>query len=399
MSIARAHIVMTSPDHYEVSYTINPWMHPEAWRRDRRVRASAPSGNGTIWPAAWKPPAWPSRWCRRCPACPIWCSRPTPRWCWTAARCWPASATPSAAARSRASWPSSRPCATAACWPRCASCRPACSRRAPATASGTPAGNCSGRPWAALGAGVARPHRRPTSTSRWSVWSWSPSSTITSTPASACCRGGEILYYPAAFSPAAQAAWPSVMPADQRIAATADEAAAFSLNAVNIGRDLIMAPPPPRLAARAGGARLSLLAGRPVHLHPVGRRGVLHDAASGPADSARSAERRRRIGSRRNDRTPAPRPRRLPGHGIELGAHNYKPLDVVLTRGEGVWVWDIEGRRYLDCLSAYSAVNQGHCHPRILAAMVEQARQADPDLARLPQRPAGACSTRRSARA
>ncbi len=55
------------------------------------------------------------------------------------------------------------------------------------------------------------------------------------------------------------------------------------------------------------------------------------------------------------------------------GAHNYKPLDVVLTRGEGVWVWDVDGRRYLDCLSAYSAVNQGHCHPRILEAMVAQA--------------------------
>ncbi|WP_434711581.1 ornithine--oxo-acid transaminase [Rhizobium sp. YTUHZ045] len=56
-----------------------------------------------------------------------------------------------------------------------------------------------------------------------------------------------------------------------------------------------------------------------------------------------------------------------------LGAHNYKPLDVVLTRGEGVYVWDTVGNRYLDCLSAYSAVNQGHCHPKILAAMVEQA--------------------------
>lgn len=55
------------------------------------------------------------------------------------------------------------------------------------------------------------------------------------------------------------------------------------------------------------------------------------------------------------------------------GAHNYKPLDVVLTRGEGVHVWDVDGNRYLDCLSAYSAVNQGHCHPRILAAMTEQA--------------------------
>ncbi|TCM79699.1 ornithine--oxo-acid transaminase [Rhizobium sp. BK068] len=56
-----------------------------------------------------------------------------------------------------------------------------------------------------------------------------------------------------------------------------------------------------------------------------------------------------------------------------LGAHNYKPLDVILTRGEGVYVWDTDGKRYLDCLSAYSAVNQGHCHPKILAAMVEQA--------------------------
>ncbi|MCP5433139.1 MAG: ornithine--oxo-acid transaminase [Alphaproteobacteria bacterium] len=57
----------------------------------------------------------------------------------------------------------------------------------------------------------------------------------------------------------------------------------------------------------------------------------------------------------------------------ELGAHNYKPLDVMLTRGEGVWLWDIDGNRYLDCLAGYSAVNQGHCHPRILKALVEQA--------------------------
>lgn len=56
-----------------------------------------------------------------------------------------------------------------------------------------------------------------------------------------------------------------------------------------------------------------------------------------------------------------------------LGANNYKPLDVVLTRGQGVHVWDTDGKRYLDCLSAYSAVNQGHCHPKIFAAMVEQA--------------------------
>jgi len=57
----------------------------------------------------------------------------------------------------------------------------------------------------------------------------------------------------------------------------------------------------------------------------------------------------------------------------EYGAHNYRPLDVVIERAEGAWVYDVEGKRYLDCLAAYSAVNQGHCHPRIREAMVEQA--------------------------
>ena len=55
------------------------------------------------------------------------------------------------------------------------------------------------------------------------------------------------------------------------------------------------------------------------------------------------------------------------------GAHNYHPLDVVIERAEGPWVYSVEGRRYLDCLSAYSAVNQGHCHPKILAALRQQA--------------------------
>jgi ornithine--oxo-acid transaminase len=66
-----------------------------------------------------------------------------------------------------------------------------------------------------------------------------------------------------------------------------------------------------------------------------------------------------------------------PEEYIELeeryGAHNYNPLNIIITRGTGVWVWDVEGKRYLDCLSAYSALNQGHCHPRIVQAMTEQA--------------------------
>ena len=69
----------------------------------------------------------------------------------------------------------------------------------------------------------------------------------------------------------------------------------------------------------------------------------------------------------------------LPAELIALedryGAHNYAPLDVVIERASGAWVYDTEGRRYLDFLAAYSAVNQGHCHPAILEAMVAQAKK------------------------
>lgn len=58
----------------------------------------------------------------------------------------------------------------------------------------------------------------------------------------------------------------------------------------------------------------------------------------------------------------------------KFGAHNYHPLPVALARGEGVYVWDVEGKRYYDFLSAYSAVNQGHCHPKIVQALTEQAQ-------------------------
>ena len=57
------------------------------------------------------------------------------------------------------------------------------------------------------------------------------------------------------------------------------------------------------------------------------------------------------------------------------GAHNYHPLDIVITKGKGIWVWDVEGDKYLDFLSAYSAVNHGHCHPRIIKALEAQARK------------------------
>ena len=59
----------------------------------------------------------------------------------------------------------------------------------------------------------------------------------------------------------------------------------------------------------------------------------------------------------------------------QYGAHNYHPLDVVIEKAEGVWVYDVEGKKYLDCLSAYSAVNQGHVHPEVLNALLEQAKK------------------------
>ena len=59
----------------------------------------------------------------------------------------------------------------------------------------------------------------------------------------------------------------------------------------------------------------------------------------------------------------------------KYGARNYKPLDVVLTRGQGIWVWDVADNRYMDCLSSYSAVNQGHCHPKIMETMIRQAQR------------------------
>ncbi len=59
----------------------------------------------------------------------------------------------------------------------------------------------------------------------------------------------------------------------------------------------------------------------------------------------------------------------------QYGAHNYHPLDIVISRAEGIWVYDVDGRKYLDFLSAYSAVNQGHCHPRIYRALADQAQK------------------------
>jgi ornithine--oxo-acid transaminase len=69
------------------------------------------------------------------------------------------------------------------------------------------------------------------------------------------------------------------------------------------------------------------------------------------------------------------KPKELIAFEDQYGAHNYHPLDVVLTKGSGIWVWDIEGRKYLDFLSAYSSLNQGHCHPKLVKKISEQAKK------------------------
>ena len=141
-----------------------------------------------------------------------------------------------------------------------------------------------------------------------------------------------------------------------------------------------MAEPPLSLRQRLTRPGLQGAGRRPRALHPVRRRGLLHDPAHRPEVLDRSAAHAPTPNWKEprcdhpDDGSPGTA-RRTDYLALEseYGARNYKPLDVVLTRGEGVHVWDVDGKRYLDGLSAYSAVNQGHCHPRILKAMMDQA--------------------------
>ena len=190
--------------------------------------------------------------------------------------------------------------------------------------------------------------------------------------------GGEILYYPPAFTPASQRLIKEHVAAAQLIEGRRRGCGAV-LRQRGCGR------PGHRhgegggpAAGAARGARLRRSRGRSRALHHVGRRRLLHDAAPRPRQRRRNASEIHR-GCRMSDvltRDPAMPEGSGPDYiaiEAEYGARNYKPLDVVLTRGQGAYVWDVDGNRYLDCLAAYSAVNQGHCHPKILEAMVAQA--------------------------
>ena len=171
---------------------------------------------------------------------------------------------------------------------------------------------------------------------------------------------GSLLYYPSAFDEASLAKIEAFYPAEKRIAVHESDALSFACNAVNLGRTIVLN----RISAgleselrsrgfdviqieldeflKAGGAAKCLVMKLTSEMHP----------SSGHGDSAGLMELEE-----------------------QYGAHNYHPLDVVIESARGAWVPDVEGRRYLDFLAAYSAVNQGHCHPAILKAMVDQAQK------------------------
>ncbi len=173
---------------------------------------------------------------------------------------------------------------------------------------------------------------------------------------------GSVLYFPAAFDAASLAAIEEFYAPGKRIAVSEEDALRFACNAVNLDRTIVLncisVELERTLRARgfdviqveldeflkAGGAAKCLVMKLTPELHPA------QEETRSTAEELIATENR-------------------------YGAHNYHPLDVVIERASGAWVWDVEGRRYLDFLAAYSAVNQGHCHPAILAAMVEQAHK------------------------
>jgi ornithine--oxo-acid transaminase len=179
---------------------------------------------------------------------------------------------------------------------------------------------------------------------------------------------GSLLYYPPAFDEESLRKIEAAYPDEQRILVGEEDALAFACNAVNLGKTIVLNRISPELEQelrgrgfeviqvrldeflKAGGAAKCLVMKLTPEIHAMSAAGYVGE----PRDGAEM---------------------RLIAMEEEYGAHNYHPLDVVIDRAQGAWVTDVNGRRYLDFLAAYSAVNQGHCHPKILAALVEQAQK------------------------
>jgi ornithine--oxo-acid transaminase len=175
---------------------------------------------------------------------------------------------------------------------------------------------------------------------------------------------GSLLYYPPAFDGAALEKIEAFYPTDKRIVVGESDALSFACNAVNIGKTIVL---------NRISAELELeLRGRGFEVVQVELDEFLK--AGGAAKCL--------VMKLTSEMHPMREPEFEGDSEVELialeeqyGAHNYHPLDVVIERAQGAWVTDVDGRRYLDFLAAYSAVNQGHCHPAILSAMVEQAQK------------------------
>jgi ornithine--oxo-acid transaminase len=179
---------------------------------------------------------------------------------------------------------------------------------------------------------------------------------------------GSLLYYPAAFDAVSLDKIEAAYAAEKRIAVREEDALAFACNAVNLGKTIVLncisAELERELRGRgfevmqvqldeflkAGGAAKCLVMKLTAEIHMKAKAVVEIREEGGLGTELIAMEE-------------------------QYGAHNYHPLDVVIDRAQGAWVTDVDGRRYLDFLAAYSAVNQGHCHPKILAAMVEQAQK------------------------
>ena len=308
------------------------------------------------------------------PACPTWCSRPTPPSCWTARRWWPASAIAERRGEEPLFLAALRRAAGAA-----ASLTEVA--RSPRACFQEGAGDCiwdaDRRPVLGRLRPALRPpdsltrHRRPLrprgGPSAAGHRALLPPRHLL-LPAD---RRRDPLLSAGLHARGAAAAIRDRVPADQLIEASDADAAAFCVNAVSARRARSSWPGRRRrCSGRLEERGYRRRRRRPRALHPLRRRRLLHDPAPRPRQPAgrRAAP---PAGADLNEtamtdvctRPPPAAPTSSPSRP-NTARSNYKPLDVVLTRGEGVYVWDVEGRRYLDCLSAYSAVNQGHCHPQ-----------------------------------
>jgi ornithine--oxo-acid transaminase len=179
---------------------------------------------------------------------------------------------------------------------------------------------------------------------------------------------GSLLYYPPAFDEESLKKIEAVYTAEQRIAVGEEDALAFACNAVNLGKTIVLNCISAELEQELRGRGFEVIQVRLDEFLKAGGAAKCLVMKLTPGIHAES-EARDVVEPVRD--TAA----KLIGMEEEYGAHNYHPLDVVIDRAQGAWVTDVNGRRYLDFLAAYSAVNQGHCHPEILAAMVEQAQK------------------------